>query len=243
MIGRAVTNLSDLNAFTLSNTWIRGALGGQLYKRDANYALGAGIAQQNLKTVENAILAGADLDKEHMGYTALHRAALDAWEDGVRLLLKHGADHGMKANSPVKPAMHVMISSPSSRQAESYVCIAEAFIEYHADINWKDDNHSPNTALALASGRGNLVMANLLLTHQADIESKDRWGSTPLHLAVRSGNDAMVSLFLEEGANVNAEDNKRRTPLYWAREYGADSIGTLLVEHGANTNLPPIGGV
>ncbi|KAK8913439.1 hypothetical protein VCV18_011445 [Metarhizium anisopliae] len=63
MIGRAVTDLPDLKAFTRSHKWIKGALGGQLYKRDPDIALRAGIAKQNLNTVQNAIRAGANLTK------------------------------------------------------------------------------------------------------------------------------------------------------------------------------------
>ncbi|KAK9443989.1 ankyrin repeats (3 copies) domain-containing protein [Metarhizium brunneum] len=229
MIGRAVTDLPDLKAFTRSHKWIKGALGGQLYKRDPDIALRAGIAKQNLNTVQNAIRAGANLTKRLWDIQHFTGLLVTLGKTEFDCFSKHGADHGMKANSPVTSAMHVMISSPSLRRTEPYVCIAKAFIEYQADINRKHDGDGQKTAFASAAWHGNLGMVNFLLINNADIESEDRCGGNPLHAAVRSCNDTIVKLLLDKGASVDAEVKERRTPLWWAREYGADSIETLLV--------------
>ena len=55
--------------------------------------------------------------------------------------------------------------------------------------------------------------AQVLLSHGADISSRDDEGWTPLHVASYYGVSKGVSLLLEAGAEVNARDNAGMTPL------------------------------
>lgn len=60
----------------------------------------------------------------------------------------------------------------------------------------------------------------LLIDKNADVNSKDKFDSTPLHLA--SGynpNEELVKFLLENNANVNAKDKDGWTPLHLASSY------------------------
>jgi ankyrin repeat protein len=68
-----------------------------------------------------------------------------------------------------------------------------------------------------------------LLKSGANIEAKNRQGSTALIIAAASGNTVMVKFLLENGANVAASDNYHETALIQAARVGAaDSVVALL---------------
>ncbi|OAQ59011.1 ankyrin repeats (3 copies) domain-containing protein [Pochonia chlamydosporia 170] len=235
-IGKHLTALVDLRALTLSNKRLQRILGGELYKRDPNLALRAGMRRRELKTVENALLAGAEVDFcpfPLFGPTPLQQAARGGWEDGVRLLLKHGADHGMKTNSRVRSALHLMIASPlPGGNPESYLRIAKAFVDHDADVDRVNENI---TALFLAARHGDLEMVRFLLDNNAKIKftgpNHPTRGSA-LHVAVGTSNKDMVKLLLERGAAVDGRDKRGQTPLSMARKYRKSSIENLLVRYG-----------
>jgi uncharacterized protein len=55
--------------------------------------------------------------------------------------------------------------------------------------------------------------ARLLLNRGANLEARDRNGSTPLILAAGNGETAVVKLFLDRGADIEARDDYGQTPL------------------------------
>lgn len=68
-----------------------------------------------------------------------------------------------------------------------------------------------------------------LLKSGANIEAKDRQGSTALIIAAETGNTAMVKFLLENGANAAASDNDHETALIQAARVGSvDSVVALL---------------
>lgn len=98
-----------------------------------------------------------------------------------------------------------------------------------------------STALHHAAGFGPLGNLQLLINKGADVNAKNRRGSTPLHWAIHD--EAKVRLLLTEGANVNARQAQGRTPLYLAAMLG-DSVPTirLLLSRGADPNLGSVNG-
>ena len=98
----------------------------------------------------------------------------------------------------------------------------------------KDEGGS--TALHHAAGYGPLANVELLIDNGAEVNAKNRRGSTPLHWAIHD--EAKVRLLLSKGANVNAKQVQGRTPLFLAAMLG-DSVPTmrLLFARGADPNL------
>src|SRR6266850_1494335 len=89
------------------------------------------------------------------------------------------------------------------------------------------------TPLHLASSRGYVEVAGLLVKHGADATAKDNEGSTPLHLAVREGNVNLARLLVGHGADATAQDNEGSTALHLAARQGSVDLIRLLVEYGA----------
>src|ERR1035441_4081816 len=58
----------------------------------------------------------------------------------------------------------------------------------------------------------------LLLSHKADIESRDVVQFTPLLRGAECGNDEQVGVLIAHGADVNAKDSSGCTPLCRALE-------------------------
>jgi ankyrin repeat protein/mono/diheme cytochrome c family protein len=98
-----------------------------------------------------------------------------------------------------------------------------------------------STALHHAAGFGPIENLQLLVDKGADVNAKNRRGSTPLHWAIHD--EAKVRLLLSKGANVNAKQAIGRTPLYLAAMLG-NGVPTmrLLLTGGADPNLASANG-
>ncbi|ESU14134.1 hypothetical protein FGSG_07816 [Fusarium graminearum PH-1] len=74
----------------------------------------------------------------------------------------------------------------------------------------------------------------LLLEKGADIEAKDRIGSTALLIAVIFSKHKILNLLLEKGADIEAKDKNGWTALLIAARYSKHEILELLLEKGAD---------
>lgn len=73
----------------------------------------------------------------------------------------------------------------------------------------------------------------LLLSHDADIESRDAWGNTPLHWA----NMTMAQQLLAKGAHINAVNYAGETTLYRRAQLDQLHAVAFLLEHGAKADI------
>jgi ankyrin repeat protein len=89
------------------------------------------------------------------------------------------------------------------------------------------------TALHYAAQRGNVPMAELLLSRGATVHPKSSTGWTQLMDAARSGQKAMVRLLLSHGADINEGGRYGLTPLILAVKGGYKEIVEILLESGA----------
>jgi ankyrin repeat protein len=114
-------------------------------------------------------------------------------------------------------------------------------VEHSQDVDALgfDDNSTP---LHLASGRGYVDVARILLEHGADATHQDEFGLTPLHRASQNGHLEVVRLLLEHGTDVNARDHSYWTTLHEASQEGHLDMVHILLEHGANTHALDHGG-
>ena len=98
------------------------------------------------------------------------------------------------------------------------------------------------TLLNLASYRGLVDVAHVLLQHKADVNARDDANETPLHYPSYTGETRLTELLLEHGATVNAQSKSNSTPLYRASEHGHIEVVKILLGHGADVHIRGEGG-
>ena len=96
-------------------------------------------------------------------------------------------------------------------------------------------NENDETPLMIASIKGYLELAKLLIDKGADV-NKPGW--TPLHYAASKGNIEMIRLLLEENAYIDAASPNGTTPLMMAAGYSSNPLASkVLLEEGADPTL------
>jgi ankyrin repeat protein len=116
-----------------------------------------------------------------------------------------------------------------------HTIVSSLVVERPQDVNARrfDDNSTP---LHLASARGQMEAARVLLERGADVNARDHSNWTPLHEASRFGDSDTVHFLLEHGANVHAVDHGGWTPLHLSSYNGHLGVVLALVEHGIDVN-------
>jgi ankyrin repeat protein len=159
------------------------------------------------------------------GDAVLSKAVSDGDLQGVRALLKSGADVNARAGDGSTPLLWAAHASN--------VEIARALVAAKADVEAANDFGV--TPLLEASRNGDAPMVDLLLRAGADPRKAHPEGETPLLGAARAGSVAAVRLLLARGADVNAaETSQHTTPLMWAAAEGHLEVVDLLLEAGAD---------
>ena len=59
-------------------------------------------------------------------------------------------------------------------------------------------------------------MAELLITHGADIHAKNNYGINMLHVAAQGDQPISIYFFKLRGLDMHSRDNRGSTPLHWA---------------------------
>jgi uncharacterized membrane protein len=115
-------------------------------------------------------------------------------------------------------------------------------LEEGADVGARDTSYS-NTPLHWAAYAASVSVAELLIKHGADVNSRNRYGWTPLHYAACGGYRDVVKLLIKSGADVNAREVAACTPLHVAISCGPNyEVVKLLLENGAHVNARDNGG-
>ena len=96
--------------------------------------------------------------------------------------------------------------------------VCEALLDYLEDIHINARNRYLKQPLHLASERGDLQIAQLLVRSGADLNSVDANGNTPLHLGCIGGHDSLVIWLLSRGANITIKNHLGQTPDELANE-------------------------
>ena len=143
---------------------------------------------------------GADASSRSIyDYTPLSNAASAMQLEAVQVLLEHNADvnsRNYKGGTPLYEACQRYCDPMSKGKVAD---IVRRLLEHRADPNICD-NHHHSTPLHLASSRGFLEAARLLLSYGAKVDEKDKNGKTPFQLAASQGHDQITKLLLEHGA-------------------------------------------
>jgi uncharacterized protein len=149
-------------------------------------------------------------------------AAMRADKDGVRTLLKQGADVG-GAQGDGMTALHWAAERGDA-------ALADMLLYAGANVG-AVTRVGQYTPLHLASKSGSAVVVRALLKAGASPAAKTtNTGVTALHLAAASGNAEVVKVLLEGGADANARESEwGQTPLMFAAALNrADAIAALL---------------
>ena len=88
------------------------------------------------------------------------------------------------------------------------------------------------TPLHQAARRGDLAIAELLVSYGGRIDQRDANGNTPLHTAALGNHAAVVSFLLQRGAGVDALNAYGKSPLHKAAMEGSlEAVQTLVAHH------------
>jgi ankyrin repeat protein len=170
-------------------------------------------AQGNLQRVSEYLRfnAGYVRCRDWDNNTLLHRAALFARAEVVKLLLDNGAEVNLRYKE--KTPLHYAVATDA------------AWVKANKrEETW--ENHKQQQ----------YATARLLLEHGAALDAADDKGETPLHTAARLGLAELSGLLLEHGAAVDlVAGTVARTPLLVvARHTKNPKIIKFLLDKGAN---------
>ena len=101
-------------------------------------------------------------------------------------------------------------------------------------INVRTNDKYKTTPLHLAAGYNRSEIAQLLITHKADIEARDEYNNTPLHLAASNNSTEIAQLLITHKADIEARDEYNDTLLHRAARYNSTEIAQLLITHKAD---------
>lgn len=96
------------------------------------------------------------------------------------------------------------------------------------------------TALHLAAFFGHAKIAELLITHHADVlaRSRNANGNTPLHAALAGNHTLVAGVLIGYGADVDAEDAQGWRPLHLAAASDNMEAIKALIAQGADVQTP-----
>jgi len=105
------------------------------------------------------------------------------------------------------------------------------------DPIYKDEVITGDYPIHKAVNNNHLSSVELLFFLQADIEVKNRIGSTPLHRAVSKGNIAIIEFLLSKGSKIDSVNAVGNTPFHIASYSGNNSVMMTLIKHAKSQNL------
>jgi ankyrin repeat protein len=179
------------------------------------------IRSSDLPRAEALLNAGANIDSNAHGSTALVWASHRGNKEIVRMLLYRGAN----VNASMSDGNTALMWATNSGNEE----IVRMLLDRGATVN--ASNSYGNTALSLASSRENTELVKMLLKAGANVNASDVDGETALIWATIRGNKGIVQMLLDAGANVNASGVDGKTALMMARQMRNQEIVQMIETH------------
>ncbi|CAD5219398.1 unnamed protein product [Bursaphelenchus okinawaensis] len=155
--------------------------------------------------------------------TALTLACFQGRTEVVRLLLKYEANVEHRAKTGLTPLMEAANGG--------YTDVGELLLQAGADSNAPPVPSSRDTALTIAADKGHSAFVDILLSHGAAIDVRNKKGCTPLFLACAGGHLSTVRSLINKGADPDAMDNRKTLPVVAAFRKGHFEVVEFMVEH------------
>ena len=146
----------------------------------------------------------------------------------VELLLHWGAEVNAQGGEYEYP---IIAAAANGRGG-----IVELLIHHEAYVNVNEVKGHKTPLLVHAGYRLSTETIELLLRHDADIESANEQGTTVLIAATASCDSESVTMLLDRGANIYASDSEYGTALHAAASNGDGECCAILIQHGAQVN-------
>jgi ankyrin repeat protein len=195
-----------------------------ILKPVSQFSLTEAVKTNDIGKINMLLSSGADVnDRDQLGETPLHVAAVRGYREASSLLIANGAD----VNAEDKRGLTPLHAAAWMGHTE----IVTMLITEGADISARDEDGVVALHAAALAGRKDAVA--LLITKGAAINAKNKDGITPLHAAALAGHKETVALLIARGADVTAENEAGLTPLDVASQKGYRAIAELLRRNGA----------
>ncbi|KAK7476821.1 hypothetical protein BaRGS_00031903 [Batillaria attramentaria] len=203
-----------------------------------------------LDAVRRLLHNGADVNvRGSDGKTPFHIACQHGQDEVLTILLEKGYNFEMKDERGMTALRWACENDISALKKQLLDKRADIFAEGEDDKNsvevslaklkYEDeikDMKGMIRALHWACKEGHDDITKALLDFGADVNAKDKTGTTPLHLACKNDRSVKVLFSSKSEVDTEAEDETGKTPLHWACE--KKSLGPLqeLLLHGVNVN-------
>lgn len=93
------------------------------------------------------------------------------------------------------------------------------------------------TPLMIATWNGHLNTVKALITHKAQVDSRNEDGLSALMIAASKGHETIVQLLLSHGADAAGRDHNSKSVLMWAAQSGNVGIARKLLAYKAAMNV------
>ncbi|KAI1742073.1 hypothetical protein F4680DRAFT_412793 [Xylaria scruposa] len=161
------------------------------------------------------------------GQTALHYATERGLTESIRVILEHGADITATDDQGFSPWLWAVVAGQA---ASASVLLTSGVTDVNAS------SADGRSVLGWAAGLGWPSIAQLLITHGANLYQDQSAQMSPLEEAAAAGNLDTVRLLLEAGVDPNFRGHDGWSALHWAAEESHLEVVQLLLEAGANVN-------
>ncbi|KAF6821781.1 ankyrin-1 [Colletotrichum musicola] len=190
--------------------------------------------------------AKIDFVAEPEGWTTLMRAAYWWNEEGMRTLLRHGADIEI-VDREGRTALHIAERESDPRlstvllEASAKVTVADASRRtplHYAVASFNND--SSDDVDSFNNDNGSAVKVRELLDKGAVVNCKDDKGDTPLHCAAASRQcsrllmETLIHSYREKDLAIDEKNHDQQTPLHQALILGTFDVAEMLLRQGAS---------
>lgn len=201
-------------------------------------------AIDNAKAMKLLIKHGAEVNTISSGFTPLMIASDLNYINAVKILLKNGAKVDLERDL-LKTGAAKFVKKVTHKDASGKTITTE--IGLHDGENTKINtavtaidnktinssakakNISKDTALMLASMKGNIKIIKLLLKFGASVNKADSAsGSTALMAAAQGGSIDAVKILYAAGANINQKNKHGHNAIDYAEDYDSKACANFL---------------